>query len=183
MNTLNISKLFRQKLVKDFKELAKTFKKSNNPRKFYSMVKKEAIDSYEREMDKFFVGNGFLTDPELEDNHKKNRNAAWGILKSQCPDDGDKSDFMKFTKSFHYTIASCYSNYKQINKDNLERSEKGLENFDEMLDRKEVTHALVNAKDLYFREMKKMCGNLSESEFNEMDHQIRAKCLKSVSII
>lgn len=187
-------KEYQQKLVGDLKELVKSFKAANDRselNRLYSKAKQKATDFYETEMDKLFVGNSFIDYPILEEHNQKNRSAAWAILKSLKIPGADEVSFDKTkTKRFHAHIDSSYRRYKQMNRENRERSEKRPQTSVHPSTSGnpkhigEASRSLSLARDLYHKEMKKVQADkkyLPDLQFNEKDKEIRKKCFKRVS--
>lgn len=105
-----------EEFVKPYKELTN----KNEAKEIYPKNIQDVIDVYETEMNELFVNNLFLKNTNFYKNHLRNRNLAWGLLNFEHICDGDKFDF-------NQAITSSYLRFKQINKDNREKSEVGAE--------------------------------------------------------
>ncbi|KAL5276425.1 ATL2.2 family protein [Megaselia abdita] len=161
MGDFRITQKFRQRLLKEFNDLVSIYKQGNDnklessrikSREIYLRAKKYALEHYENEMNKLFVGNGFMEDTKLEELHRKNRNASWGKFKSRKIPDGDDVFFKECQDQLYKENNASYLRYKKTNADNRENAEKA--------DQAALLQSIHELKDLYSMGMDNFCSGV-----------------------
>lgn len=107
----------------------------------YLKAKHDSIDSYDREMNKMFIGMAYLEDDEFEKQHSKCRNKAWAQFKAKEIEKGDTAFFKQCEDELYNHLKSGHLRYKQTNMDNRQSAERS----DEVV----VIKAMNDAKENY----------------------------------